>query len=776
MGHDPRVVSARGGAREHEIRHRRPPERWEYGLPLGNGDVGVMFWGDGAPLSFTLDKADLWDLRSNNAYLDHPDFNYAALVRLAAEQRFDEIKEVFENRQRTDNTVGPSKISIGRAELPLSAAPLRRTDAQYDCRLSLASGMVEGTIRTPHRKHRLQTFVHRRMNVFSLRVSAFPAGARMHLVPLAEMNNALAKLNHPKPQRIEDGRLAILLQSIPDGPFCAVAWNPAGPDIFMAIETAASAEEAVSRARAAWLKAAEQGFEALCEEHRRAWEAFWAGAAVYVPERNIEFLWYYGLYLLGSAASPRSERARKSATPPGLQGVWPMDGRLPPWRGDYHANMNVQETFWPACASGHLDLLDCWCDLMKDSLDAARTFTRRFFGTEGTFWPCAFLPRHTFVPCWGPVQLAWSNSGWLGWLVWLRWRYSMDVQWLADTGYPVVAEIFKFYRANLVREADGRLHIPLSSSPEYRENKPAAWCKDPNIDIALIRRCCDWVLEMEQALKTDLLSPAAREVRAALVPYHLTERHELCLWSGKPLDESHRHPSHLMAIHPAMDLTIEDGEHARRIIAASLEQYFSLGQYRWAGHTYAQMCSFAAVLGRGEFAYDCAHKIAEYWLGPNGLHFNRDIRSTGATGFKGHDLQFTIEANCGISAGISDMLVQGWRDTIRLFPAVPEHWRDAAFRDLLTEGAFRVSALRRNGQVVWAKIVAGTDRALRLRNPFADNSVEVKGGALHRDGQDLVGDMVKGQEIVICLAGESTNFEEAAAQARRSSISRLGLR
>jgi alpha-L-fucosidase 2 len=500
-----------------------------------------------------------------------------------------------------------------------------------------------------------------------------------------------------------------------------------------------------------------------------AWREFWAGSAVYIPERRMEFLWYFGLYLLASSA-------RRGSVPPGLQGLWPMDGRMPPWRGDYHADMNVQETFWPACATGHLDLLDSWCDLMKDCLEPAREFTRQFFGTEGTYWPCSFLPRYTFVPCWGPVQFAWSNAGWLGWLVWLRWRHSMDTAWLAHTGYPIVSEIFKFYRANLKAEDDGRLHIPLSSSPEYRENKPAAWCKDPNIDIALIRRCCEWVMEMEQAMGKDELSGAARDVRAKLVPYHLTAKKELCLWAGKPLDESHRHPSHLMAIHPAMDLTIEDDANTRAIIEASLQQFFALGQYRWAGHTYGQMCSFAAVVGRAEFAYDCLLHLAEYWLGPNGLHFNRDTRRTGTTCFQGQDLQFTMETNCAACAGISDMLVQGWRDIVRVFPAVPEHWRDVAFRDLLTEGAFRVSAVRQGGQTVWVKIVAGVARTLRLRNPFGDNQIEVTGAELRRQDDLLVAEMQKDQVIILHPRDAPLNFEESAMQARQHDVSRLGLR
>jgi hypothetical protein len=398
-----------------------------------------------------------------------------------------------------------------------------------------------------------------------------------------------------------------------------------------------------------------------------------------------------------------------------------MDGVLPPWRGDYHGDMNVQETFWPACCSGHLELLDTWCDHMRGELPRAQALARGFFGSEGAFWPCSSLPNLTSVPCWYTVQFAWSSVGWLAWLVWLRWRYTLDRAWLADTGYPILAEVFRFYRANVEEQADGFLHVPLSTSPEYHENRPEAWAQDPAIDLALIRRCCDWVCEMEAALGRTDLGASAADLRRRLAPYPLTDSGALCLWPGQALDESHRHPSHLMAVHLAMDLTIEGDAGTQRIIAASVEQYLALGQYHWAGHTYAQLVSFAAVLGRKGWAYDCLRQFADHWTGPNGLHFNADLAQSGMSGYRypeGAHGPFTIEANCGIAAGIGDMLVQGWGDRVRVFPAVPDHWRDVAFRELLTEGAFRVSAIRRDGRSVWVRIRATVDRTLRLRDPF----------------------------------------------------------
>ena len=752
----------RTAARDHRIVHHAAPKQWRLGFPLGNGEIGAMCWGDGKPLAFTLDKADLWDLRGNVEFLDHPDANYETLQRMVAEQRYDDIDKTYDTLEKYP--IGPTKISIGRAEIDLGEAQ------QYECGLALGPAMVEGVIRTADREHKVQSFVHRECNLLCIRVTDAPSTSQLRVVPLVEMNEDLATLNHPKPLLAQDGDRRTLTQSIPEGPSYALAWNATGPDFFLAIESADSNDAALAKAEATLAAAQAKGLDALRDEHVAAWDTFWATSAVYLPEERMELLWYFGLYLLASSS-------RRGSMPPGLQGLWAMDGVMPPWRGDYHADMNVQEQFWPALASGHIDLIDSWCDFMKDNLEYARESTRKFYGTEGTFWPCSFLPKLIHIPSnWHAVRFGWSSSGWLAWMVWLRWRHSMDTAWLADTGYPLVAEIFKFYRANLKEEADGRLHIPLSNSPEYASNAPGAWCKDPTIDITLIRRCCDWIVEMEDALGRDELTASAHEVHEKILPFPMTDDKVLCLWPGKPLDESHRHPSHLMPIHPAMDITIDDGPEANAIINASLQHFFALGQYEWAGHTYAQMASFGAVIGRAEFAYDCLHQLIEYWLTPNWLHFNRDMRVTGHTRFSGMSLQFTMESNCGANAGISDMLVQGWRDVVRVFPAMPGHWRDAAFHDLVTEGAFRVSGAWCDGRVAWVKVVAGVARQLRLRNPFGDAPVETSGVELRREGDLWVADLAQGQEVTLWLKGESVDLDQAVERVRASDTSRFGLR
>ena len=755
----------------HRIVHRKAPLRWCDGFPIGNGVLGAMVWGDGDPLSFTLDRADLWDARNNLDYMNSPDFNYANLRQLVSEKRFDEVEEIFENRQLRDNPVCPTKVSIGRMEVSIGKADT------YEGTLDIDSAIFSGTLSTSQQTCHIESFVHHEKNLLCMHMQPGPSDVKIRFIPLAKIDKKLAELGHPKPIITKEKGICTFVQEIPQGLFYALVWNCSGADFFVSVETASSAKEALSKAMQVRDQASKTGFETLRQEHLEKWQERWKSSMVYLPEDDLEFLWYYGIYLLASSA-------KKGALPPGLQGLWAMDGVLPPWRGDYHVNMNVQETFWPACASGHLDLLDSWCDYMKSCIEPARKFTENFFGTEGTFWHCCTIPTYTPLPCWYPVQFAWGSSGWVAWLVWLRWRYSIDIKWLRETGYPVVAEIFRFFRSALVLEEDGCLHIPLSSSAEYARNTPAAWCKDPNMDIAVIRKCCDWIIEMEEALEIDDLSQDARDVHAKIVPYSLTDKKELCLWPGKVLDEPHRHPSHLVAIHPIMDLTIDGDENERAIIDASVEQYFSMGQYLWAGHSYAQLISFAAVLGRSGWAHECLTQFTHHWIGPNGLHCNRDLWNSGMTFFKLESpddrtaikAPFTMEANCGVSAGISDMLVQGWGDVIRIFPAIPDLWRDVAFRNLLTEGAFRVSAIYRNNRTVWVQVTAGVNRKFQLLDPFNGDTPVVKGCEIVREADIFVSNLKKGQTIEMYIKDEDIDFSNAIEKIRLSDTSPLGLR
>ena len=770
----------------HSIRYDQLPTQWAEGLPLGNGGLGAMCWSDGTCLRFTLDSAEAWDLREKSGGLDYSQLSYPKLRRWVEQGDFEAIDEAAK-RMGPRDPLRPTKVYLGRLNLNVAF------DADSELNLHLADASVTGTLRREGRILALHAFVCKERDLFCLHLDPWPRGAEISLLPFHEASPGLAKLGHPPQEITERDGLKVAVQSILPDRFFALCWNPDGPDVFVSYAEGDHRDAVVASAFGTHPHRTGEVRDALVEAHRREWNDFWSTSSVSLPERDLEFLWHFGLYLLASCA-------REGRNPPGLQGLWAMDGREPPWQGDYHVDMNVQETFWSAPPANHLELMDVWLDFAYDILPAAEELTQVLFGTEGTFHPCSFLPEYRIQlgGGWHPVVFAWSHTGWLAHLAWLRWRYSMDTEWLSRRGYPIVRSTFRFYSANLEEEADGRLHIPLSSSPEYCGPEPEAWCKDPNIDIALIRKCCDWVLEMETALGVEDLSGRAREIHERLVEYHLVPfdhpasyvrsdvRKDPCvlgLWANKPLDYSHRHPSHLMAIHPAMDITVEGSEADRAIVEASVDQYLSLGQYCWGGHTYVQMASLGAVVGKADLAYDCLCSYRDRWILPNGLHYNREVGDRGTSHFArvpreriSEQAPFTINETCGVSCGISDMLVQGWGDCIRIFPAVPAAWRDLLFVDLLTEGAFTVSALMREGQVRWVRIGASVNRACSLRDPFGEAAFEVVGTDPEKEGSLLAWPMEAGQVVALFAEGyRRPDLEQEAEEIRSATASWLSV-
>lgn len=751
-----------------EISIKTLPRHRIEGALLGNGELGVVCWGDGRRLKFTLDSAAAWDLRHEC----HPErWPYRQLRELVEKKDFETIREMQAAGGKTG--LAPRKLFLGRFELN------DEFEAGCNLRLSLDNGIFSGMLRgLGGDEHTLTAFVARTDDLFCLRLSPRPAKSALTFRPFYETTPQLAELGHPEAQRTREGGLELVIQHILPDQFYCMCWNPTGPDIIVAVGRGSSAEDARRRALDKHAAAAGVGFDGLYAAHVTAWRAFWSSSGVALPERDMEFLWYLGIYYLASAA-------RQGSLPPGIRGVWNNDGNACPFRGGCWGNINIQEAFWPAAPSGHLELLDVWLDHIHAALPAAEDFTRKVFGTGGAFFHTAFLPHYTHFSksFWSTVGLEWSSTAFLAQLAWERWRYSMNVNWLRARGYPIVKSAFEFYSENLEMEADGHYHIPLSSSPEYLEGNPEAWAKDPNVDIALIRRCCDWMVEMEQALGISELTLRAREIHDKLVPYHLVEYgpplsgnaqpsrgpYVLAVWKDRPLDRSHRHPSHLMAIHPAMDITIEGTETDRKIIDFSLLHYLSLGEYFWHGHTYAQMISLAAMVGRADMARNYVCRFRDTYLLPNAVYaFTGGYQ--GGTFFAApsiHDKQadprdvlhwhplqgMGFDATGGVSRGLSDMLVQGWNDIIRVFPATPLRWADALFIDLLTEGAFRVSALKREGTVRWVRIRASVERLCRLRNPFADQPFQVGGADPRRDGDLLVWPMKAGQSVTLFTSG-----------------------
>ncbi|MGZ5453924.1 MAG: glycosyl hydrolase family 95 catalytic domain-containing protein, partial [Candidatus Aminicenantales bacterium] len=217
---------------------------------------------------------------------------------------------------------------------------------------------------------------------------------------------------------------------------------------------------------------------------------------------------------------------------------------------------------------------------------------------------------------------------------------------------------------------------------------------------------------------------------------------------GYPLQESHRHFSHLMAIHPLGLVDWSGGEADQRTIRASLAELDRLGPDGWCGYSYSWLGNMAARARDGERAAQALRTFAECFCLPNSFHANGDQTKSGKS--KMTYRPFTLEGNFAFAAGIQEMLLQSHTGVIRVFPAVPATWRDVSFDSLRAEGGFLVSAGKKDGKLVEVRIRSENGGQLRLENPFPGGAYETSGaatGGVRNAGPIVEADMRPGEEI-----------------------------
>lgn len=198
--------------------------------------------------------------------------------------------------------------------------------------------------------------------------------------------------------------------------------------------------------------------------------------------------------------------------------------------------------------------------------------------------------------------------------------------------------------------------------------------------------------------------------------YALTPNHELMFSQEMPYNQSHRHFSHLMAIHPLGLIKWEDSPKSQAIIRNTIAQLEAIGPDWWCGYSYSWLGNLQARAKNGEGAAKALEIFAKAFCLPNSFHANGDQTKSGYS--KMTYRPFTLEGNLAFAAGLQEMMLQSYAGFIEVMPAVPDEWRDVSFENLRAEGAFLVSAYKRNGRIEEVKITADKKGETNLLLPF----------------------------------------------------------
>lgn len=717
------------------------PRRWDEALPLGNGHLGALIWQSGNKLRISLDRADVWDLRPIEPLRAYKHADVVEAVKKGDLSAIHAIGDV-----PYDTSAGPTKLPVAALEFDISAlGPVRRAELDLQsakCLITWKNGVS------------LEIFIHATEPIgWAVWRGKGINGIRPVLIPPAYQQSAaaegnqvvdgasLARLGYQTGVVKNKGKYELYEQKIwgdhryqvavgsgqwPDA--TGVAWSVSSS--LNVLPNVPSAGQYV----AAMLNLPERQFGIAQRTHVRWWQRYWMASDIRIPDPVLQKQYYLDMYKFGCVA-------RKGAPPITLQAIWTADnGKLPPWKGDLHHDLNTQLSYWPAYVGNHLTEAESFTDWLWNHRDTFKAYTKRVFGTPGLNVPGVTTLDGQPMGGWHQYSLSPTVSAWLAQHFYWQWSFSGDSTFLNERARPWIQDVALHLDSMLVQK-DSVWTLELSSSPEFHDNSLQAWYLNrmTSYDAALYQ----YIYLTHHKLTGEYpFGPRAPK-------YVLHAKEVFPIAPGEPYAESHRHFSHLMGFMPLGLVNKQElpntSLHFRLEAIRQLEQY---GAGNWTGYSHAWLANLYTRIGEGEKAAKALRDFAQCYCGPNSFHLNGNQCLDRKDLSNMHYRPFTLEGNFAAAAALQSMFLQSEGGITEIFPAVPESWKEASFSTLRAEGGFLLSATRTGGKTQVVEIEATQNGRLVLVRPFQKYHFEgAESARPTEDFQHLTFRMKKGEKV-----------------------------
>jgi alpha-L-fucosidase 2 len=766
-----------------KLRYRSYAKAWTEALPIGNGRLGAMVFGDPEVEHLQLNEDTLWSGRGPVDGNNPNAKNVLAEVRgLLAEGRYEEADKMSKGMMGPYNQ---SYMPLGDLHLKFLHGGVVR---EYERSLDLTNAITGVTYRIGDIQYKREIFASFPDQVIVVRIEASAPGAL----------NFTARLDSPHPYRTHTSAEHLFLRGICPEHVDPNYYNRDQPVLYGDPETTeamrfegrlgvrqeegtatidhdglhirkASAVTLIFSAETSFQgydkpPAREAGEMAAANEERleRALGKSYAQlrqahiddyTALYnrvelslcaseAPEEMptdrrikqygaedaglVELLFQYGRYLLIASS-------RAGSQPANLQGIWNKELR-PPWSSNFTLNINTEMNYWLAETCHLSECHEPLLGYIQNLSNNGRKTAEVNYGSRGwvahhngDIW-CQSAPVGDYGQG-DPVWALWPMSAaWLCQHLWEHYAFTKDEQYLREHAYPIMREAALFCLDFLQTDASGHLITSPSTSPEHKfvtaDGQKAGVSQATTMDMSLI-----WDLFMNSIEAIDVLERAddvsfRNEIAAALEklkPMQIGKHGQLQEWSVDWEDEDvhHRHVSHLFGIYPGRQLTEQETPELYQAARNSLERRGDGG----TGWSLAWKLCVWARFQDGNRTLQLISNLLQL-VEEDGTNYHRG--GVYANLFDAHP-PFQIDGNFGFTAGVAEMLVQSHAGEISLLPALPDAWPTGYVKGLRARGAIGVNLSWEGGALQEAELEVQFGGSCRIRTKEAVLSVESEG-------------------------------------------------